>query len=243
MVFVLTYERPGRGAFPLSGAGGTLDVSGKRLGPYYRAPAPGSPMRMPGLTGALAVRHETPCTINDYAVHMAVKALQPRFGAVVDGILGPNTNAAIRTYQQEHHLIVDGVVGPQTCRSLFEPLVVGPATDAVLRAARGTITFESNWDPGAVGVNTPEDLGVGQISGPAHPNLSVNARLNPNVAIPWIVDFIADNFDAMHNDEDAAILAYNLGITGAHAWINAGRPATFYGTDTVAYLAKVKAGA
>jgi peptidoglycan hydrolase-like protein with peptidoglycan-binding domain len=48
-----------------------------------------------------------------------VKALQYLLrarghGLAVDGIFGPDTDAAVRAFQQQHGLAVDGVVGPKT---------------------------------------------------------------------------------------------------------------------------------
>lgn len=245
MTFTVTYPASGRGAFPVSGLGGTLNVEGTGPGPYYRAPAAGSTVKMPGLIAAQASRANVPCSINDYAVNRAVRALQVRFSADPDGILGPNTNAAIRSYQKAHDLAVDGVVGPATCQSLFRPLVVdalqtGTHTAQIQRAVWGHIGFESNWDHGAVGFVTPEDLGLGQINGPSHPGMTANARLDPVTAVPWVVQFVNGNFAIMSYDEDAAILAYNLGIGGAYSWIRAGRPQMFYKTDAWAYIAKIK---
>lgn len=248
MTFSLVYPLHGRAAFPASGAGGTLNTAGTKPGAYYRAPAAGSGMKMPGLAGAQALRYGTVCATDDYAVFAAVRSLQPFFGAVADGILGPKTEQAIRDYQKLYRLVVDGVIGPQTCRSLFAPLVTSAAlqTDitharSVAMAARGTITMESQWDPGAVGFIDSQDLGIGQINGPAHPSLSVDSRLNPAFAIPWIVGFIDGNFKALLYDLDASIAAYNLGRGGATQWIAAGRPEIFHGTDVWKYVAKIKA--
>jgi Putative peptidoglycan binding domain/Transglycosylase SLT domain len=249
MSFVLVYPPAGRGAWPSSGLGGTLNAGGTKAGSYYRAPAVSS-MRMPGLAGAIAVRSGTACSINDYAVHRAVQALQPKFGITgddADGILGPGTSQAIRYYQRTHGLLVDGAVGPATCRALFEPAVIEAAFEAdsshagTLRTiVVGTMTVESGFDPGAVGVETPRDLGIAQINGPAHPSMSVDARLDPAIAIPWMVRFIDDNLKSFEYDVDAAIAAYNLGVSGSWAWVKAGYPQWYRGRDVHAYVTKIK---
>lgn len=244
----LTYPPVGRGAWPASGLGGTLNVAGTRPGSYYRAPTIAG-VRMPGLTGALAVRLGISCDINDYAVHRAVMALQPHFNAYPDGILGPATSLAIRAYQKAHNLAMDGAIGPATCRAIFEELVVEAAAHldtlhAVLlrKIAVGTISIESGFDPGAVGVDTPRDLGIAQINGPAHPSMSAAARLDPAIAIPWMVAFVDDHLREFRYDIEAAIAAYNLGVAGAWAWVNAGRPQWYRGRDVQAYVAKIKEG-
>lgn len=224
--------KEGRGAWPVTGVGGTLDVSGKKPGSYYRAPMV-STMAMPGLAGAVAVRSNGTCTVNEYAVYMAVKALQPFFGltgAQVDGILGRQSGGAIKTHQLEHNLIVDGVIGPQTSKSLFAPMVAEAAAlvdgklPALASVATGHIGFESMWDAGAVGFSTPDDLGLGQINGPSHPAITMDFCLTPSVAIKWIVDFVDANIKAMNGNVRDGIAAYNLGIGGAWDWVLDGRP-------------------
>jgi len=246
VTLTLAYPAVGRGAWPSSGLGGTLNVAGTRPGNYYRAPTI-SAVTMPGLVGALAVRLGTSCDINDYAVHRAVMALQPYFHAVPDGILGTATSLAIRAYQKAHGLAMDGAIGPATCRSIFEPLVTEAAVHldtphaVLLRTiAIGTISIESGFDLGAVGVDTPQDLGIAQINGPAHPSMSAAARLDPAIAIPWMVAFVDDHLVEFRYDVDPAIAAYNLGVSGAWAWVNAGRPQWYRGRDVQAYVAKIK---
>jgi soluble lytic murein transglycosylase-like protein len=248
MVFALAYGT-GRGAFPTNGIGGTLNYDGTGPGPYYRSHAHDQ-MKAPGLVGALSLRYTRMCSINDYAVFAAVRALQPFFRAVPDGILGPNTAKAISDYQLKNNLMVDAVIGPQTCRSLFRPIVAYAAKqrdpvhlDLLSHIAIGTIATESEFDPGAVGVTTPQDLGIGQINGEWHPDLSVDERLDPTKAITTVVGFVQDNLMHFGYDQDAAIAAYNLGTSGAHYWLDAKRPRMWKGADIWAYIAKIKAGA
>ena len=65
-----------------------------------------------------------------------VQLLQQALGGVgVDGIYGPETEAAVRSFQSAHGLAVDGIVGPQT--------------SAALRGHSGSRAFASNVKPAA----------------------------------------------------------------------------------------------
>lgn len=246
MTFSLTYPTKGRGNFATNAQlGGTLNVKRDGPGPYYASPAnPG--VRMPGLTGALAVRNGTSCDVNDYAVHMACKALQKEVGVKADGILGPNSNDAIRAYQTRNGLYIDGLIGPKTCRLMFEPLVIAAVAELnrtfegpMMMMCKGHMWVESGYDPGAVGESTPKDLGPG-LNGDANPEMSAEFRLTPATAIPAMVKIVDGNIFAARFDFDVAILAYNIGRGGASSWVKAGRPARFLGVDTYVYINKVK---
>jgi peptidoglycan hydrolase-like protein with peptidoglycan-binding domain len=68
--------------------------------------------------------------------HHPVKTLQYLLRArghnvAVDGIFGPNTDAAVRAFQQQKGLAVDGVVGPNTWSALIITVKQGSQGDAV----------------------------------------------------------------------------------------------------------------
>ena len=61
----------------------------------------------------------------------AVRAVQAEFrfrgtGLQVDGVFGPNTDAAVRAFQQAVGFAVDGVVGPLTWRALVSGVLAWP---------------------------------------------------------------------------------------------------------------------
>jgi peptidoglycan hydrolase-like protein with peptidoglycan-binding domain len=69
---------------------------------------------------------------NGHPVRTLQDLLRGRHHAVaVDGIFGPQTDAAVRAFQGERHLAVDGVVGPNTWSALIVTVRRGSEGDAV----------------------------------------------------------------------------------------------------------------
>ena len=256
----ITYPLHGRGAWNGKGVGGTLNAKGEAPGRYYRTAINGG-MPTIGLAGYRAVRDGTRISIDEYAVFRAAIAVQNALHdlgyqpGTPDGLWGPKTDAAVKAFQTDKHIVVDGIFGPQSARALFEPFVHAAAqtadqdhAESVTRIMLGTITLESLWDPAAVGSADSQDLGFGQINGPAHPTLSVNDRLNPRMTFPWIARLVESNLKAFDFDLDAGILAYNLGQGGTRRWIDQGRPDIYTPPgskprDVRAYIKKILAAA
>lgn len=258
MSALLTYTSAGRGAWPTGGRGGTLSADGTGPGRFYRSVAPKAVAPTVGLAGYRASAASATCPVDEYAVHRAVAAVQAELrervllGAdgrplTVDGLWGPNTDHAVRGWQARCGVPVDGVFGPVTSRALFQGQAVraGGQLDpggVVARILIGTIEVESRWDPGAVGASTPQDLGLGQLNGPAHPQLPAASRLDPRVALPYVAGLIAGNLEAFSGQARDAVAAYRYGRTGAREWVAAGRPQMWKNTDAWAYIGRVLNG-
>lgn len=234
----------GRGAWPVSGAGGTLTrdrlTKGTKPGRFYMlaAKADGTvdQSKYVGRAAWTALRAGTPTDLNEFAAHLAVKAIQTQLVAGgftardgsalrVDGVFGRNVDHAVRLFQAAKGLTVDGVFGSASARAMFHPLMAAAAggRGVPVDLLCGTVTYESGVDPGAVGVQDADDLGMGQLNVRAHPALTIEDRFNPSLALAYVAGIIRGNLDAFPNQDDA-IAAYNLGRAGCNAWIAAGRP-------------------
>jgi peptidoglycan hydrolase-like protein with peptidoglycan-binding domain len=216
------------------GTGGTLSADGKAYGRYYRKQFAKkgftNPVLTPGRVGYNAVLLEQPVSIDYYAVFKAVQGFQRWMGTPATGLFDRTTRDAVKVWQGEQGLVQDGIFGPATARKLFEPVILSEAKKLdPEHATLGAITvghcnWESGWDPGAVGGVSPQDLGLFQINGPSHPEMSVDQRLTPLPSIKWAVNFVRGNLAEFDYDTDAGIAAYNLGKGGTRNCIKDGRP-------------------
>lgn len=238
----------GRGAWSSKGRGGTL----KRLkddstppGPYYLLAK--APALLVGKAAQEAVRAYLTPTLDDLAVNFGVKAIQKLLnygaaGLALDGVFGKGTDAAVRTYQGKQEIKVDGSVGPATMGRLLLPHIkrIGGKDWEVVY---GLLKNEGGFDPGAVGTLDERDLGLAQINGRAHPDMSIAQRFDPIIAIQFNADYLLNAMKELGNRRDA-VLAYNLGIGGVRQWIKAGRPRMWSPDggaerDTTAYVDRV----
>ena len=87
---------------------------------------------MIGMTGSLSPWPLVHRGDEDHPVRTLQYLLRARNHPVtVDGIFGPETDAAVRAVQREEGLAVDGVVGPLTWRALIIQVRRGSEGDAV----------------------------------------------------------------------------------------------------------------
>jgi hypothetical protein len=222
----------GRGAWNARGAGGTKAYKSDKPGPYYYLG-----------TGEL----DPDASQDNFAVRPAVKAYQRALNRrlnldlKVDGIFGPATVSAVTQFQSKHtdELTVWGGIGPDTSRILLMPDLEKEITGhpkITANVVSGLVRHESGWDAGAVGYVDNKDLGLAQINGPSHPELSAKERLHPKIAFAFIVNYLSNALERFKNntgDDTAfqkfgvlgdAVASYNLGIGGALDWISQGRP-------------------
>lgn len=238
----------GRGAWSSKGRGGTLRraLNGSTPpGAYYLLAK--APTALVGSAARDATRAFLTPTLDDLAVNYGVKALQKLLnfvgsGLSLDGVFGKGTDGAVRTFQSGAEIKVDGSVGPTTMRLLLLPHIKRLGGED-WRVVYGLLKNEGGFDPGAVGTVDEQDLGLAQINGRAHPNMTIAQRFDPIVAIQFNADYIVESFKELGNMRDA-VLSYNLGIGGVRTWIKAGRP-RYYSPDngaprdTTAYVDRV----
>lgn len=219
----------GRGAWPTSGKGGTLNAKGTGPGSYYVLAAAGQPQvgSGPGLSSD---------DINVRAVHWGVRAIQKRTGAAlnrkvpVDGIFGPVTSQAVIAFQTKVPEKVgkaDGIFGPRTAKALLLPLLQKRSAKVNFEdwsVICGLVQNESGWDPGAVGYADEHDLGLAQINRPANPTVSESQCYAPATAFDYAISRFRSAVDAFGGDKRVAIASYNLGMGGARSWSRAGQP-------------------
>lgn len=161
------------------------------------------------------------------AVMFGVRTIQMRVNELgylpalsLDGWLGPNTSAGIVWAQKRLGVATDGQAGPATLKAMLWPYIKTlPYDPTVLHTVGGICQHESGYDPGAVGFQDADDLGLVQINGPANPALSEIARFDYHVAFRYAADRIRSALGTPHFTLDAAIASYGYPSV-AQFWVN-----------------------
>jgi peptidoglycan hydrolase-like protein with peptidoglycan-binding domain len=91
---------------------------------------------------AVAATGAEPATTTEHAISIGsesqgrqVELVQQALGIAVDGVYGPQTEAAVRSFQAAHGLPVDGIVGPETSAAMRGGARAVASTSGVRRNA------------------------------------------------------------------------------------------------------------
>jgi peptidoglycan hydrolase-like protein with peptidoglycan-binding domain len=229
----LSYGENGRGAWSVTGVGGTLQLDRlknvTKPGPYYMAPV--NSTYMIGLQVSKDIAAGKIITIDNYAVYLGVKEIQKRLNQVlganltVDGIIGPRTDSWIKGLQYHLGVVQDGMLGPATASALFVPIVQSEAKKLGVdwKVPAGILKKECSFDPAAVGYEDPNDNGMGQINRIAHPEYTVEQCFDSIITIRYAINRYTKALKDWGNVRDA-VASYNLGYAGTREWISKGRP-------------------
>jgi hypothetical protein len=140
-------------------------------------------------------------------------------------LFGAKSAASARWFQQTHPpLVADGEIGPRTALVLFRRRArLSEETfgipDHWLTKVK---TLESNNDPAAIGSTDPDDHGLMQYNLRYHPNLTLAAVTSGTILRRAGQDL--GGFMSSLNDWEAAVVAWNVGLSHARDWLEAGKP-------------------
>lgn len=225
--------KQGRGAWNAKGVGGTLKFDARKKsivpGPYYMKHS--DPNQTIGLRAALLRAASRPVEFEYLATWHGVIGIQALCSnylerpVLLDGLFDQKTEQAVKDVQRKANLVQDGIVGKTTMRTLLTPVVQSASRSANVQwdIVLGLIFNESAFDPGAVGVLDPNDIGLAQINLLANPNVTISDAFCPSFAIRYVVNRLSAA-NAVFKNEDDTIASYNLGMAGTREWISLGRP-------------------
>jgi peptidoglycan hydrolase-like protein with peptidoglycan-binding domain len=180
-----------------------------------------------GRTSASALQVAEPPTTATHSILLRdgsngrqVRMLQQALGVVMDGIYGPETEAAVRSYQASRGLIVDGIVGPETSGALarnappLARLTDQPSTADRPTTDSGAATSDRRpaADPSVSSAPDPvvrlqEALGV-QVDGTFGPETEAAVRrlqAHDGLTVDGVVG--PQTWSALHVDEHAVLRA------------------------------------
>lgn len=175
------------------------------------------------------------------AVMYGVKALQVRINElgympklVTDGWYGPNSNGGMIWAQKKLGVVADGQCGPKTATAMFWPLIKEVAPATVAHSVGGICAHESMFDPGAVGYEDADDIGLVQINGPANPTLTEAERFDARLAFTYCGARLQAALNTYHNI-DYAIASYAV-PQWAVTWSQTGKPPNAAASAYVDYV-------
>lgn len=170
---------------------------------------------------------ETPLA---YAI-LAWKAELAYNGAQVQMSTNPTFGTAMRTnmrqFQQANGAVVDGILGPQTAKLLLRKRTAGlealfQVPDHYLARLK---SLESANDISAEGAVDPDDHGLVQINLRIHTSITLAQSIDPAYSLNYAGRSLSDAA-ATYKDWDVAIAGWNVGMGSSHLWQQAGKPAT-----------------
>jgi peptidoglycan hydrolase-like protein with peptidoglycan-binding domain len=128
-------------------ASGLADASGS---PHIAAPAAPEP----------PTTSEHHIQLESGAEGRHVRILQHALGLAVDGVFGPQTEAAVRAFQTSRGLTADGVVGPQTSSALGAgaPTIASAAASATETVAAITTAHEEPASRASTGAHATDPV-------------------------------------------------------------------------------------
>jgi peptidoglycan hydrolase-like protein with peptidoglycan-binding domain len=148
-----------------------------------------------GPTGASLSSAPLPPTTTEHTIVLSsgsegrqVRLLQAALGIAVDGIFGPQTEAAVKQFQASRGLVVDGVVGPATSGALAEnaPPVVSSA-DVLDQLSDGAYRTGGGVAANTTGKSVEATASAAQVAQPTTAVLAESSQPSKPPAVDPIV--------------------------------------------------------
>lgn len=152
-------------------------------------------------------------------------------GAQVTMSNNPTFGTAMRTnvrqFQQANGAVVDGILGPQTALLLLRKRA--SALEGLYKIPNHFLaklkSLESANDISAQGAVDPDDHGLVQINLRIHLSITLAQSIDPAYSLNYAGRSLSDAA-ATYKDWDVAIAGWNVGFGSAALWQKAGKPAT-----------------
>lgn len=184
-----------------------------------------------------------PLADNVKALNFGVKALAVKFNEILgthlsiyNGVFNESFDKAAREVQTRLFVPggADGLVGPNTCKAMWKNDVFDMEITHHIpyHLLFKVLSLETSFDPGAVGILTPDDKGIAQINMPSHETVKLREAFDPIFAFNYAGKLLFGHYayitshyphvtlvDAWH----MAVVAYNS-PKRARAWAATGVP-------------------